>query len=189
MDISEEYRAELDLHYARTWGRPGTLSKWKKGPALPQTCYILEYQPWDDAGYWVYASCGMTQHQEPDLLEIFILSPVQTEAHIELLTAIAHYHQTAVRLRLGDTVDFGRPWLPGSHCAFGLISLPYPFGPKLENASILGKTVGVLWLLPITAEERSFKATSGLDALEELFEAQGVDCLDQFRTSVVKHGN
>jgi len=128
----------------------------------------------------------MTPLTEAAPLEIFLLSPAQTERHIELLTAIAHYHQTGSRLGLGHTVNFGRPWLDNSRCSFGLISLPYPFGPKIENANVAEKNARILWLLPITSDERSFKAASGLPALEELFEKQQFNYLDPMRRSVVE---
>lgn len=44
----------------------------------------------------------------------------------------AHFHRTGSALGLGHTVNFGRPWLPGSSCTHGLVSLPYLFGPELE---------------------------------------------------------
>lgn len=134
---------------------------------------------------WAYATCGMTPTAERDLLELFLLSPCQTEKHGELLTLIAHYHQTGARLGLGHTVNFGRPWLEPSLCSFGLLSLPYTIGPRLENARFAGTTVRVLWLLPITLAERDFKVDAGLTALEDLFERRQVDYLNSNRPSVV----
>lgn len=147
---------------------------------------MFEFAPSSKTFSWVYATCGMTPLTEATPLEIFLLSPTQTERHVELLTVIAHYHQTGSRLGLGHTVNFGRPWLENSRCSFGLISLPYPFGPALENANVAEKNARVLWLLPITSEERSFKTASGLSALEELFEKQQFDYLDPMRRSVVE---
>jgi hypothetical protein len=147
---------------------------------------VFEYAPSDRTFSWVYATCGMALHTEAVSLELFLLSPCQAEEHVELLTAIAHFHQTGARLDLGHTVNFGRPWLKDSRCSFGLISLPYPFDPALENASIVGKRVRALWLLPITSDERSFKGSSGLSALETLFEQRQFNYLDPLRRSVVE---
>ena len=158
---------------------------WHRGPALPQQCRVFEYAPSDRTFCWVYATCGMTPLSESSLLELFLLAPCHTESHVELLTAVAHYHQTAVRLNLGHTVNFGRPWLEKSQCSFGLISLPYAFGPALESARLSGKSARVLWLLPVTSDERAFKVASGLSALEELFEKQHFNYLDPLRRSVV----
>lgn len=187
MDINQQYYCdELNRHYSARWGQQVGKHIWGRGPALPQPCWVYEYAPTDKTFSRVYATCGMTPITESELLELFILSPCQTEGHVELLTAIAHYHQTGARLGLGDTVNFGRPWLDKSRCSFGLISLPYPFGPVLENARIAEKVVRVLWLLPITSEERAFKAAFGLRALEELFEKKGFNYLDPIRNPVVE---
>lgn len=167
------------------WGQKAAQYTWSKGPALRQECRVFEYAPSAQTFCWVYATCGMTPGNETGLLELFLLSPVKTKCHVELLTAIAHYHQTGASLSLGHTVNFGRPWLDESRCSFGLISLPYSFGPSLENGRIAGKTVRVLWLVPITLEERAFKSAFGLDALEALFEKQKFNYLDPARTSVV----
>jgi len=131
----------------------------------------------------------MSVLKEPPLLELFLLSPCKTEDHVELLTVIAHYHQTAAKLDLGHTVNFGRPWLPQSKCSFGLISLPYLFGPSLENAQAGGVAVRVLWLVPITFEERQLKIRAGQGALEEIFERHQFNYLDALRDSVVKESD
>jgi hypothetical protein len=43
----------------------------------------------------------------------------------------------------------------------------------------------VLWLLPITAEERAYKIEAGLEALEQKFETTSFDYTDPLRASVV----
>ncbi|HEX2988462.1 MAG TPA: suppressor of fused domain protein [Chloroflexota bacterium] len=182
---SQQYDEDLGRHYSAFWGPRTTRHVWARGSALPQECSVLEYAPLHDIGCWVYATCGMTLHTEARALELFLLSPYQTEGHVELLTAIGHYHQTDARLGLGHTVSFGRPWFEGSRCSFGLVSLPYTFGPELEIACIQQKHVRVLWLLPITEEERAFKMASGLEALEGLFEERQFNYLDPQRVSVV----
>ena len=55
------------------------------------------------------------------------------------------------------------PWLPDSNCDHGLISLPFLDGPALENASILGQSVRILWLIPITRAEREYKVQHGVE--------------------------
>ena len=186
MNTNHRYDVELNQHYSAMWGQRSAQYTWDRGRALPQWCQVFEYAPSEKTFCWVYATCGMTPVAEPTSLELFLMSRCQVEEHVELLTAIADYHQTGARLGLGHTVNFGRPWLKDSQCSFGLISLPYPFGPALENAQAAGKTVRVLWLLPITEAERSFKIASGLSALEELFEKRQFNCLDPMRPSVVE---
>ena len=128
----------------------------------------------------------MTQSDDASRLELHLFSPVQTEDNVELLTVIAHYHRTGSMLALGHTVNFGRPWLPGSVCEYGLISLPYLDGPKLEHFyTDDGSSVRFLWLLPITKAERDYKKSFGLEELERRFDAASVDYLNPNRQSVV----
>ena len=48
--------------------------------------------------------------------------------------------------------------------------------------------VHVFWRLPITKEERDYKATHGLEALEKLFEANSIRYWIPDRPSVVFDG-
>jgi hypothetical protein len=121
---------------------------------------------------------------EGEQIELHLFSPVHSLAHVELLTVIAHYHQTGARLGLGHTVNFGRPWLPSSVCECGLISLPYLDGPSLEWLRIGTEAFHFLWLIPVTIQEVQFKKTYGLEALEEKFESTGFNYLDPLRNSV-----
>lgn len=107
------------------------MADFKEGPAwqLPPGFRVLVFRPNERRKMWTYASCGMSQQSDAVPLELHLFSPVQTDLHVELLTAIAHYHVTGEYLDLGHTVNFGRGWLPGSQC---LISLPYLDGPTLE---------------------------------------------------------
>ena len=179
------YSLQLDRYCAAFWGTQTAEHFWDKGRPLPHACRILEYAATESRPYWVYATCGMTPLSEHRALELFLLSPVQSHLHVELLTAIVHYHQTEATLNLGHTVNFGRPWLDQSECSFGLISLPYLFGPKLEHANIAGRPTRLLWLLPITAEEKRFKVQAGVDALEQAFESHYFNYLDPLRKPVV----
>jgi hypothetical protein len=129
----------------------------------------------------------MSEETDTERLELFALSRKSEETLVELLTAVAHYHRTGAPLGVGHTVNIGRPWFPDSHCTcdHGLLSLPYPFGPKLEWLETRGGRVRFLWLLPITKSEVEFKKTEGLEALEQRFEESGLDFLDPVRRSVV----
>ena len=122
---------------------------------------------------------------DPFPVELHLFSPSQTERHVELLTVIAHYHHTARSLGLGDTVNFGRPWLPSSLCDHGLISLPYLNGPNLEQLTCADGLVRCLWLVPITKAEVDYKKTHGIEALEKRFEDAQFDYAAQLRRSVV----
>jgi hypothetical protein len=178
----------LREHYERVW----KLSKdrrWSKGPIseLPEGFGVLEFEPGQGREMWTYATCGMSNATDERPLELHLFSPVQTAEHVELLTAIAHYHRTGARLDLGHTVNFGRPWLPNSRCSFGLISLPYLDGPRLEilQHPLFLREVHLLWLIPITPEELKLKKDRGLDALEDLLEDANIDYADPLRPSLV----
>ncbi len=69
-------------------------------------------------------------------------------------------------MTVGHTVNFGRSWLPGSRCTFGLISLPYMYGPILEEFKFGNSTTRCLWLIPLTQQEIEFKRKYGPETLE-----------------------
>jgi hypothetical protein len=127
----------------------------------------------------------MSQPDDDQRLEILIESPLKSQRVVELLNMTAHFHRTGESLGLGHTVNFGSPWLPGSKCDYGLLSLPYLDGPSLERATAVGREVRVLWLIPITKAELEFKKERGVEALEEAFERMNFNYLDPARPSVV----
>jgi hypothetical protein len=182
----QQRKAAITKHYCGIFGeqfRELTLpdSEEKMGPGFS----VLEFCPNNERGYWAYGTCCMSQPDDRDDLELHMLSFWQNMANVELLSFAAYYHQTSARLGLGHTVNLGRPWTQQSNCDHGLISLPYPFGPKLEVLCLSEKHIHCLWLLPITLEERDFKAKYGLDALEQRFESAKLNYLDPTRKSVV----
>jgi hypothetical protein len=146
---------------------------------------VLEFAPGNKHDAWIYATCCMSLPSEERPIELHLLSPVQSDLHVELLYIVAHYHRTGARLDWSHTVNFGRPWLEGATCSYGLISLPYLDGPDLELLKLNGPEVRCLWLLPITEDEREFKRANGLDALEEKLECAQVNYLDPRRASVL----
>jgi hypothetical protein len=133
---------------------------------------------------WTYATVGMSQPGDACPIELHMFSPVRSDLLVELLFATAHYHRTGASLGLDDTVNFGRPWLEGSECDHGLISLPYLDGPSLENLNAGGGSAKFYWLLPVTRSEVDFKARFGVDALESEMERQRFNYLDPARKPV-----
>lgn len=95
---------------------------------------------------------------------------------------VAYYHCTE-GLDVGHMFPIGRPWCPGASCENFLVSLPYPFGPALENMA--GHAVRFLWLLPIHGSERQLCREKGLEALESKFDEHKIDYLHVQRPSVV----
>jgi hypothetical protein len=127
----------------------------------------------------------MSQPEDDFPIELHILSPCESNDNVDLLAMVAHYHRTAASVNLGHSVNLGRPWFPQSQCTRALISLPYVFGPELEDGPSAPTMVRFLWLLPITERELQFAKLNGLQALEERFERAGLNYLDPMRPSVI----
>ncbi len=179
----------IERHYQRAWSCENMRKRvWKGGQdrQLPTGFGVLEIPPQRQRIMWTYATCGMSAQLDAAPLELHLFSPQQSSSHVELLTAVAHYHLTGEHLGLGHTVSFGRSWLPNSACDYGVISLPYLDGPTLEWGEIEGRQTRFLWLIPITEQEREYKRKFGMDALEQAFESAGFNYLDPNRSSVVR---
>ena len=158
---------------------------WLPGPAAkswPQL-YFLAIAPGPRYTGWVYVTVGASAITTPSL-EFFVCSPHASGSMAELLAMVAYYHASE-GLGLNHTLPIGRPWLANSECDQLLISLPYPFGPQLENAATSSGNVQVLWLLPITMAERTYAKANGVEALESLFDEHAINPLDPNRSSVV----
>ncbi|MBI5154903.1 suppressor of fused domain protein [Candidatus Poribacteria bacterium] len=149
---------------------------------------MAECPPTPVRNLWTYATCGMSRREDAVGLELHMFAPWRDLALVELLTAVAHYHRTGVRLDLGHTVNFGRPWIGNSRCSHGLISLPYLDGPPLEWFRTSGgfQVVRCLWLLPITNNELEHMRRHGIESLESLFDASDFNYIDPDRKSVVE---
>jgi Suppressor of fused protein (SUFU) len=173
-------------HYEKNWGSTAGTLCLNAGPIneLPAGFKILEYPPTNRRKMWTYAICGLSLQGDAISLELHLFSPIQTNEHVELLTAIAHYHLTGDYLDVRHTVNFGRPWLQGSESDHGLITLPYLDGPKLEWLKTGNHKIHFLWLIPITPEEVQFQKLHGAEALEQRFEDCNFDYLDPLRKSI-----
>ena len=181
------YTSDLKRHLCGLWGAFAEEAKWPAPPnrAPSPSPTVLVFRPRRERALWTYASCGMSDPSLPNPLELHLFSKREDQSLIELLTIVADYHRTGSPLGLHHTVNFGRPWLEGSRCDYGLISLPYLDGPKLEEMRYLNYIVRCLWLIPITRAERDFKANNGVEALERLFDAPPFDYAEPSRPSVV----
>lgn len=186
--MSSSYKKLIIDHYSSCWSAGFEERKWPLGPTgeLPQSFCVLEYAHRNQRDMWTYATCCMSEPTDLLKLELHIFAPEQDELCVELLTIVAHYHRMEATLDLGHTINFGRPWATGSRCSYGLVSLPYLDGPKLEWLQIADTdSARFLWLIPVTSEEVGFKKTYGLEALEAQFEQTGFNYLDPLRPSVI----
>ncbi len=174
---------KLIAHYSATWGGAHEKRRWNRGPTneLGADFGIVRFEPTESRKMWTFATHGMTAPSGAPGLELHIVTRIASDALVELLTVTAHFHRTGRALDLYHTVNFGRPWSPGSKCDHGFITLPLLDGPALEICDDPPKRC--LWLVPVTAAEVAYKKIHGAGALEDAFEAGAVDYLDPARAS------
>lgn len=174
-------------HYEKAWYGVGEPSSFDGARALnlPPHFTVLARCPSNAREFWTYATCGMSQPGDQRPIELHMFAPYRAPELVELLHAVAHYHRTGPGLVPGDVVNFGRPWIAGSACTVGLLSLPYLDGPRFAETEIAGEAVRFCWLLPITPEEDAFRRANGLDALEEAFGARSFRFATVRRPSMV----
>lgn len=177
----------LLAHYEARWNSKAEVADFRQGPIweLPEQFRVVRFPPHDTRECWTYATVCMSTPEDSSPLELHLLSYVPSNDLTEILYATAHYHRTGAALGLDHTVNFGRPWLTGSSCEHGLISLPYLDGPALEWASIGSVRTRFLWLVPISRSELNFSKANGISALEDLFEKCAVDYANPFRKAVI----
>jgi len=180
------YCKSIFEHYREAWSAPLETVQFRAGPIwqLPGDFTVLRCPPHGDRRMWTYATQCMSQSSDSIALELHMFSNARTDSIAELLVAMAHYHRTAQQLGLDHTVNFGRPWLPNSMCDFGLISLPYLDGPKLEWMELGPRRVRFLWVVPISDSEREFCKREGVSALEARFEETQFDYANPLRQAV-----
>lgn len=185
---SELFTRKLQKHYEDHFGIKGTPRLLEKGPKekLHSQFYILEFKPNPRHQFWTYCTVGMSLERTDDnLIELFVFSPTQDEAHVELLTVCASYHRNGLPLNIHHTINIGRPWLTDSKCDHGFISLPYIDSEGLELFEHDHQTTHCYWLIPITEKERDYKTEHGCEALEQLFEDKQLDYLNPSRECLV----
>jgi len=178
---------EVEAH-ARAFfaGHPCASTAWVLGPTaqlFPAT-RVLVFAPGPRCNHHVYVSLGASHVRHGVHREFLLCSREPDSSLVEVLAAVVYYHHTE-GLDVGHTFPIGRPWVAGASLNFFLLSLPYPFGPHLENCWVEGHHIRLLWLLPIYESECRFRHTEGLEALESRFEAAEIDCLALDRPPVV----
>lgn len=191
MQIPEAVSDGFRTHLNRFWpDRPHEEFEWTLGPireTLP-SFRVDRVSPTTTSDPWIYITVGAWEATPSELhgTEFLLLSPTENALHVELLAMVANLHaDPRYRLKVGSTINIGRPWLEDSPSDHLLVSLPYPFGPALEICELEERHLRVLWLVPITAAEANLVHTDGLEALELLLEQPGVDVLAASRRSVV----
>jgi len=180
----KKYTDKLRQHYEKYFGTIGAKLILETGPKekLHPSFYVLEFKPNAKHDFWVYCSVGMSlDRDDSNLIELFVYSPRQDKAQVELITVSASYHRQKIPLNIHHTVNVGRPWLDNSLCDYAFISLPYLDGEELELFKYNEMTYHCYWLIPITEKEREYKIEKGCEALEQLFEDKQLDYLNPER--------
>ena len=188
MDSTDIYAA-LREHYSGFFqGHESSESTWTTGPLLQilPDFKVVAVAPGPKCNLWTYLSLGAWEiaHCPTHRHEFFIIAEEPDPSHVETLAMLTYYHRNH-RLGLGHTLPNGRPWLPESTLDHFLISLPYTFGPDLEEFAFRDVEVQVLWALPITESEKRFRHDKGLEDLEVLFEENELDYWNPLRAPVV----
>jgi hypothetical protein len=175
---------ELQEHYKTTLSSEPKRCVFDRGPVqqLPADFCVFEMPPCEKRDLWLYATCGLS-FSDANPIETYIFSPRQASELVELLYFVSYFHFYREELDAGHTVNFGRPWLLGSACEYGLFLVND--GAKVEWATIDSRKVHFLWLVPITEKERDHKVVSGIDALGKSFTEGDVDPTDIFRASSI----
>lgn len=189
MPAELDYLDGLKAHYQRSW----KTSPWEcdlsggRGRDLPAGFVVLEFAPAVPGMPWIYATGGLGLGTRDVALELHLLAPFRSAECAHVLSAVAHFHHTAVQMDVGHSAYLGMPWIAGSSCDHVLLSHPYHDRDGLAwfSSSHLRRDVRCVWVLPITRAEREFKREHGIDRLEEQFAASGFDYLDPHRDSVV----
>lgn len=189
MTSDDDLAAGIRRHISDFWpDSPQQEFTWTLGPIadrLPRF-RVRRVAPARPSDPWVYLTVGASEATDDDKAEFFILSPTETPRHVETLAMATYFHaDPKYRLSVGRHVDIGRPWMEDSTAGHLLVTLPYPYGPRLEHFKDAGQHVQFRWLVPITAAEARYVDEQGLESFEQLLESRDVDVIDPKRPSVV----
>jgi hypothetical protein len=190
--ITEPYiRSGVLEHVQRFWPNSTVIEEqWEKGPIeehLPGFRVLkVKSRTIERPVIYVTNGCFMADLSQHVLHEFFLIAPRDARQNVETLTMLANFHSDdRYRLDVGSVVNIGDPWMPGSTCDHLLISVPYPYGPKLEWLKLTDVCIRFLWALPITSREAAFIGLNGVEALEQKFDAAKIDYLNLSRPSIV----
>ena len=188
---SADHGQALDSHVRGYFaGHRVALRAWPRGPieARIRGFRVYEVGPGDRFSGWTYVSAGCWRATAADShgLEFVLSAGASDPRNVEIVAMAAYYHAggPSQRLDLGHTVPIGEPWITGGTVDHLMVSLPYPYGPGLEELAWRTGRARLLSLMPITRAERDFKAQHGVGALEARLEQAAVDFIDPARPSV-----
>jgi hypothetical protein len=185
----------ITSHYAAFWG-PSRVSVTRPSERVLgflRELRIAEVKPRGRSDMWCFASIGAWYGtcESNHNLEFVAVARDRSQPVKDKLALVAQYQAGAMasRLDVGHTVPIGSGWMPGSPLDHVLISLPYLWGPRLEDLVLPDRHIRVLWVVPIHAIEAQYRHAKGLEALERRFEDARLDYLDPRRRPVVTAGD
>lgn len=184
-------RSAIFKHVQSFWPNSTIVpEQWKEGPIQVNVpgFQVLRLTSRTQGRPVIYVThgCFVIESAQRIKHEFFLISPAEERRHVETLTMLADFHaDERYRLDMGSVVNIGHPWMEGSKCDHLLISIPYPYGPKLEWLKLPETCVRFLWALPITPREAAFAELNGVEALEQKFDAAKLDYMNPGRSSLV----
>ncbi|AZR59517.1 suppressor of fused domain protein [Eikenella corrodens] len=180
-----DYNRIVFRHLKKFWiDQEITAFSWEFGRILDELPDFTVYRiapPYDRSHPWVYISSGLGKIINQ---EFIIVSPTEDSIHVETLAMLASvcFNHKDGYFGLGRVIEIGRPWIDGSNMENFLISLPYPYGEKIEYMG----NIRFFWLLPITDKEKEFLDNHKVEELEEKLDEVGINYLSVIRKSVVQ---
>ncbi|MCH6563317.1 MAG: suppressor of fused domain protein [Myxococcales bacterium] len=142
----------------------------------------------EDGAPWVYVSAGASAEAMDDGygLEFFVVARTDQQEAAKLVAMVANLHaDPRYPMSLGQVLEIGHPWLPGSSCDHLLVCLPGPFGEEFEWHSPTEHTIRFIWLMPITRSEAEFVRQHGFAELQRKLGTSQADVTALERSSVV----
>src|SRR5690348_958135 len=100
----DSYFNTILSHYEKVWNKFPDVYLFDKGPIdkLPFNFRVLEFSPNSSRNMWTYATCCLSKVENVSPIELHIFSEKQDSSIIELLTALAYYHNNTNKLKLNN---------------------------------------------------------------------------------------
>lgn len=149
--------------------------------ALPHF-QVVEISPGARNASWVYVTAGLSGQEVPadKRCEFLLHAEHADSAHVRLLCLLAWFHLTGETLGIGQVMEIGEPWVPGS-ILDRLLVCRLHLHPEIEVIRPKTHHAHVHWVLPLSPWEHAYLCAHGLDALEELFAARRIEFANPFR--------
>jgi len=147
---------------------------------------VVEISPGARNTSFVYATAGLSGPEvSPDKRCEFLLHAEHADsAQVRLLCLLAWFHLTGETLGIGQVMEIGEPWVPGSILDRLLVCRLHLY-PEIEVIRPEAHHAHVHWVLPISPWEHTYLSAHGLAALEELFAARRIEYANPFRHSPI----